>query len=136
MGNKRANKGLTLVELLIGIAIFVIVAGIAGTFLVQGFVLLGNQLDHSIDETNIRNVMMRMVDEMRSVTSDKITVGTNTLTIDGNTYQKIGDGLYYKGKVLFSGIDSFTVTESGGEISIAIKTKKWKNLETAFAKKG
>ena len=40
MRNKRNNKGVTLIEIIIAIAIFAIIAGVAGTFLFQGFSLL------------------------------------------------------------------------------------------------
>lgn len=133
---KSNRKGLTLIELVVAIGIFVIIGGAITVFLMQGLTLYGTELNANTDEGNLRNGMTHIISSLRRTADDAdITVGTGTLTVDGNTYALSGGNLTYNGSILIKGVSAFTVTKTNNVIDIYIRTAAGKTLENSYALK-
>jgi prepilin-type N-terminal cleavage/methylation domain-containing protein len=140
MGMKRNEKGVTLVELIIAIGIFVIIAGSIGVFLIQGFSLYGTELKSNADEGDLRNAMTHIMENMRRTTDDfSATTGIvvnspSKLTVNGKAYTLNNGNLEYNGAVLVKNVTVFQVQNNSGVIDITI-TAAGKTLSTSYAMK-
>ena len=128
----KNKKGLTLIELLISIAIFIVIGSITSIFIFQGLVFYRNDLAANQDEANVRNAVTRIVNTMHKTTSDKISVETSTLKVDSDTYSFDGSNILLNGNVLIKDIYYFSVTKNLGAIDITITTSSGRAVSTSF----
>jgi prepilin-type N-terminal cleavage/methylation domain-containing protein len=129
----KNKKGFTLVELLITIAIFIVIGGIASVFIFQGFNFYRDELSANVDESSVRNGMTQIVNTLHKTTSDKISVSSNQLTVNGKVYSKSGSNITYDGKTVIKNISGFSVTNSSNTIEISITTSEGRTIRTSFA---
>lgn len=130
----RNKKGLTLVELLISIAVFIVIAGTAGIFIFQGLIFYRDELEGNIDEANVRNAVTQIINTMRKTTADKISTGNSTLIVDDDTYTFDEDNksILLNGNVFIKDIDYFSVVPVSGAIEITVTTSSGRAVSTSF----
>lgn len=129
----KNKKGLTIIELLITISIFVVIGGIASVFIMQGFNLYHEELSANTDESSVSTGITQIVNALRKTTSDNISVSDNKLTVNGKTYLKTGTNITYDGKTMIKNVSGFTVINSASTIQISITTSGGRTISTSFA---
>lgn len=128
----KNKKGFTLVEMLVSIAIFIIIGSLVSIFIFQGFSLYRSELQSNEDESNVRSTITHIINIMRRTTSDNISVVSNTLNVNGNSYSFDGSHLLLNGNVWVSDISAFSVTSDTQVVNISITSQNGRTISTSY----
>lgn len=129
----RANKGFTLIELIIVGAILVFVISIAGIILVSGINFFRDGTERVKDQTSIRNILVEISQQLHSVDIDDdilLVMSSTSINIAGTTYLfdvsaktiTRSDGVN-PAVVIANDIESFDVSRVDNTVTITIETQ-------------
>lgn len=134
----KNKKGITLIELLIAMAIFVAIGFIASMFLIQGVSIFNQESEKSTELASVREVLSHITNHLRLTPEEQVLVNDDVLTVNGIDYELDGNILKYGGNALTQEIADFKVTRNPeGEddddiIHISITSTQGKTLETSY----
>lgn len=129
-----SNKGLTLIELLLTIAILAIAAGLMFTLFGQGLSLYTMETKSADEQQSMRQVLSDITNSARLADADSIKVESNVLTVGDNVYSHSGDQVLKNGTAIADKIALFQVSIDGTKslLSITVKNTKGKQLQTSI----
>jgi len=128
------NKGFTLVELLVVIALVAVAASLMYTFFGQGLSLYTAESESADEQANMRLVLSDITNKVRLNLAGTSCTG-NVLTVGDAVYRRSGQQILRNDGVIASGISSFTVTISNSILDIRIESTAGKALETSLSLK-
>lgn len=129
----KRNKGFTLVEVIVVVALVAAVSVIMYAFFGQGLKLYTFESDSFDKQTNLREVMSDITNNARLTAPAQISCGTGTLTVGSYTYAINGSKITRNGSVIASGISSFTVSINSNMLGITVVNTAGTSLSTSLS---
>ena len=130
---KNTNRGFTLIEVLLALALVAAAAMLMYSFFGQGFSLYTRESESADEQASLRMVMSDITNIVRVTDKTKISVSNNVLTVDNRTYKLSGGKILRNGTAIASNISTFTVTMSTELLSIKVVSNKGSTIETALS---
>ena len=130
---KNTNRGFTLIEVLLALALVAAAAMLMYSFFGQGFSLYTRESESADEQASLRMVMSDITNIVRVTDKTKISVSSNVLTVDNRTYKLSGGKILRNGTAIASNISAFTVTMSTELLSIKVVSNKGSTIETALS---
>lgn len=125
----KNNKGITLVELIVALAIFSIIISLTFSMLLSGNRTFNMQIDDVEDFSSVRNGMDYITREIRK--ADKVDVLLNNILklnetddYDGDIYKLHNNSITKNGSIVISNINEFNIKRDNSKIDIEIKGKE------------
>lgn len=114
------NKGLSLIELVIGLALIVMVtSAIYGAYM-SGITTFSIESANARNQINVRQAISYISKELRK--SSNVEVDGETLIIDGSEYE-LAEGVIKKdNNDMFFGISEFNAVKVGNKVTLRIKS--------------
>lgn len=130
---KRRNKGFTLVELLVVVALIAVAASLMYTFFGQGLSLYTAESESADEQANMRQVMSDITNRFRLTDPADISCSNNVLTVGDDVYRRSGEQILRNSGVIANGISSFTAAISNSVLDIRIESSSGTELETSLS---
>jgi prepilin-type N-terminal cleavage/methylation domain-containing protein len=131
----RRNKGFTLVELLVVVALIAVAASLMYTFFGQGLSLYTAESKSADEQANMRLVLSDITNRARLTDSADISCSNNVLTVGDAVYRRSGEQILRNDGVIANGISSFTAAISDSILDIRIESVAGTKLETSLSLK-
>jgi prepilin-type N-terminal cleavage/methylation domain-containing protein len=131
----RRNKGFTLVELLVVVALIAVAASLMYTFFGQGLSLYTAESKSADEQANMRLVLSDITNRARLTDSADISCSNNVLTVGDAVYRRSGEQILRNDGVIANGILSFTAAISDSILDIRIESVAGTKLETSLSLK-
>ncbi|WP_026475849.1 PilW family protein [Alkaliphilus transvaalensis] len=116
----KNNKGITLVELIVALAISSIIIGLIFSTLVFGSRSFNVQADQIDNLSSVRNAMDLITREIRK--AESVDINNNVLTLDEYVYKLENNSITKNGQVIISNIEKFEIVRSNNRIDIEISS--------------
>ncbi|MGJ7920538.1 prepilin-type N-terminal cleavage/methylation domain-containing protein [Neobacillus sp. LXY-4] len=116
---KKNEKGLTLLELLITLALVSMVLLMATSVHLFGQKQMNSQSNEVQNQSNVRLALNIVTKEIRKASS--VSVANNVLTINGTDVYKLENNILKKNnQTLISNIQQFTITKTDEKLTVKI----------------
>lgn len=123
------EKGVTLIELIVSLAIFSIIISVTLSILLFGSRTFKKQTETTNDLINIRHAIDYLTKEIRK--SDSINITDDVLTLNNQDVYKLENNKIMKNNSpIIYNIDLLRMTKSGSKIELSIKGMKGKEIHS------
>lgn len=114
----KKNRGVTLVELIIAMAIVAVIIAASTATLLTGIKTYNRNFNDTVGQQNLRVAMMDISKQVRNNSGAAAVTGTGTLTVNGKNYAVSAGNLTYNGQTLAQNIASVraSYTDAGHSV--------------------
>ena len=112
------NKGISLIELLIGLSLITMVAAAIYGIYISGITTFSIESSNARNQINIRQAISYISKELRK--SSNVEVVGETLIIDGSEYELVEGVIKKDNTDMFFGISEFNVIKDGNKVTLRI----------------
>ena len=129
------NRGITLVELLVTIAIIAIIGTSVFSSMILGIKTYNINMNETTDQQGLRQAALHISKQVRNTTAGAVSVSSGSLTVNGKPYtiDRTAKTLKYNGDVLANNIASFTPAISGNLLTVTLMSVNGITVSTQLA---
>ncbi len=129
------NRGVTLVELMVTIAILAIIGTSVYSSMILGIKTYNINMDETADQQGLRQAALHISKQVRNTTAAGVTVSSGSLTVNGKSYtiDNTAKTLNYNGSVLAYNINAFTASISGELLTVTLTSVSGITVSTQLA---
>ena len=127
------TRGLTLIEVIVGLALIVAAAMLMYSFFGQGFSLYTAETASADDQMNMRQAMSDITNIVRITDASQISVSSGVLTVGTRKYSLSGGNILRDSSVIARKINTFSVSISNNMLDIRIVNTNGTAIETSLS---
>ncbi len=119
---KNKKRGFTLIELIVVMVLMAMLFAMGFSIYRFSTDAYAREASRGLTQSDLRVAMSVITKDMRK--HPDFTISSNTITAGANTYTLDSQDLNVNGSLLISGIEAFSVSQSGKKITIKITSSK------------
>jgi prepilin-type N-terminal cleavage/methylation domain-containing protein len=129
------NRGITLVELMVTIAILAIIGTSVYSSMILGIKTYNINMDETADQQGLRQAALHISKQVRNTTAAGVSVSSGSLKVSGKSYtiDNTAKTLNYNGSVLANNISAFTASISGELLTVTLTSVSGITVSTQLA---
>ena len=128
----KRNKGFTLIELIIALAVMAAVGLLVYTLFGQGFNLYAVEAKSAEQQSEMRLVLSEVTNKVRVTDAADINYTSGQLTVDDYVYSLVGERVLRNSRELATGITAFNVSIVDNLLEITISNTESDQISTSL----
>ena len=128
----KRNKGFTLIELIIALAVMTAVGMLVYTLFGQGFNLYAVEAKSAEQQSEMRLVLSEVTNKVRVTDAADINYTSGQLTVDDYVYSLVGQRVLRNSRELATGITAFNVSIVDNLLEITISNTESDQISTSL----